>query len=90
MRREDFNNMNPEIIICDCDHKDVETERAVFDAAGFDFKWLHCQTQDEVIEQCRGAVCFLNQYAKMDEKIFKNKSRKVWSVKKKPYLCTRF
>ena len=28
-------------------------------------------SQDEVIEQCQGAVCFLNQYVRMDEKIFK-------------------
>lgn len=61
---------NPKVIICDCDHKDVDTEKAIFDAAGLDFKWLHCQTQDEVIEQCQGAVCFLNQYARMDKKIF--------------------
>lgn len=62
---------NPQIIICDCDHKDVDTEKAVFDAAGMDFRWLHCMSQDEVIEQCQGAVCFLNQYVRMDEKIFK-------------------
>lgn len=62
---------NPKIIICDCDHKDVDTEKAVFDAAGMDFRWLHCVSQDEVIEQCQGAVCFLNQYVRMDEKIFK-------------------
>ncbi|MBC5736771.1 C-terminal binding protein [Lawsonibacter faecis] len=62
---------NPKIIICDCDHKDVDTEKAVFDAAGMDFRWLHCMSQDEVIEQCQGAVCFLNQYVRMDEKIFK-------------------
>lgn len=61
---------NPKIIICDCDHKDVETEKAVFDAAGMDFKWLHCTTQEAVIEQCQGAVCFLNQYTRMDKKIF--------------------
>lgn len=62
---------NPKIIICDCDHKDVDTERAVFEAAGCDFKWLHCKTADEVIEQCQGAVCFLNQYAPMNEKVFR-------------------
>lgn len=61
---------NPKIIICDCDHKDVETEKAIFDAAGMDFKWLHCTTQEAVIEQCQGAVCFLNQYTRMDRKIF--------------------
>ena len=62
---------NPKIIICDCDHKDVDTEKAVFDAAGMDFRWLHCMSQDEVIEQCQEAICFLNQYVRMDEKIFK-------------------
>ncbi len=60
----------PEIIICDCDHKDVDTEKAVFEAAGYDFAWLQCQTQEAVIEQCQGAVCFLNQYTRMDRKIF--------------------
>lgn len=62
---------NPKILICDCDHKNVDIERAVFEAAGCDFKWLHCHTEDEVIEQCQGAVCFLNQYAPMNEKVFR-------------------
>jgi len=61
---------NPKILISDCDHKDVETEKAVFNAAGMDFKWLQCTTQEAVIEQCQGAVCFLNQYTRMDRKIF--------------------
>lgn len=61
---------NPKIIICDCDHKDVNIEKAIFDAAGMDFKWLQCATQEAVIEQCQGAVCFLNQYVRMDRKIF--------------------
>lgn len=64
-------NENPKIIICDCDHNNVDVEADVFTAAGQDFKWLHCQTQQEVIDQCQGAVCFLNQYARMDEAIFK-------------------
>ena len=61
---------NPKIIICDCDHKDVNNEKAVFDAAGMDFKWLQCATQEDVIQHCQGAVCFLNQYVRMDRKIF--------------------
>ena len=62
---------NPKIIICDCDHKDVDTEKAVLAAAGLPCKWLHCKTQEEVIEQCQGAVCLINQYAHMDETVFK-------------------
>ena len=61
---------NPPIIICDCDHKDVDMERSVLTAAGLETKWLHCMTQDEVIEQCQGAVCLINQYVHMDAKIF--------------------
>ena len=61
---------NPKIIICDCDHKDVNIEKDIFAAAGMDFKWLQCATQEEVIRQCQGAVCFLNQYVRMDRKIF--------------------
>lgn len=61
---------NPKIIICDCDHNNVDIEKAVFEKEGFDYKWLQCVTQDEVIEKCQGAVAFLNQYVKMDAKIF--------------------
>ena len=61
---------NKKIVICDLDHEDVETERAVLEAAGFEFEWLHCKTQEEVIEKCKGAVVLLNQYVKMDRKIF--------------------
>lgn len=62
---------NPKIIICDCDHKDVESEKKVFEQQGFDFKWLHCQTEQEVIDQCQGAVALLNQYTPMNETVFK-------------------
>lgn len=61
---------NKKIVICDLDHENVETERAVFDKAGFDFDWLHCKTQEEVIENCKEAEVLLNQYVKMDRKIF--------------------
>lgn len=62
---------NPEIIICDCDHKDVNVEKKTFEKAGMDFRWLHCKSEKEVIEQCRGAVVFLDQYAPMNETVFK-------------------
>lgn len=62
--------MDEKIIICDCDHQNVEEEKKIFDAAGYPFRWHHCMTQEEVIKQCKGAVVFLNQYVHMDEKIF--------------------
>ena len=62
---------NPKVFICDCDHADVLQEEKVFAKEGIEFNWLHCKTQDEVIASCQGAEVFLNQYVKMDEKIFK-------------------
>ena len=59
------------IVICDLDHADVETERAIFDKAGYDFDWLHCVTQDDVINSCQNAEVLLNLYIRMDRKIFK-------------------
>lgn len=61
---------NEKIMICDCDHQDVEAERAVLKNAGYDCVWLHCKDQQEVIEKCRSAVVLLNQYVKMDKNIF--------------------
>ncbi|MGN0149519.1 MAG: C-terminal binding protein [Clostridia bacterium] len=58
------------IIICDLDHSDVNAETKVLNDAGYNFKWLHCKTQKEVIENCKGAVVLLNQYVKMDRTIF--------------------
>lgn len=58
------------IVICDLDHEDVETERTVLEAAGYEFDWLHCKTQEDVIENCKDAVVLMNQYVKMDRKIF--------------------
>jgi D-3-phosphoglycerate dehydrogenase len=62
---------NPKIIICDCDHNNVDTEKAVFDGAGVAFKWLQCHTEEEAVAQCQGAVCLVNQYCPMNEKVFK-------------------
>lgn len=62
--------MEKKIVICDLDHSDVEQETAVFQAAGYKFDRLHCKTQQEVIEKCKGAAVLLNQYIKMDKVIF--------------------
>lgn len=62
--------MNEKIIICDCDHQDVDTEKAVFERAGLAYRWHHCMTQRQVIDECQGAVAFLNQYVRMDRVIF--------------------
>ncbi len=58
------------VVICDLDHKDIAEELAVLSAAGLTTKWLHCTTQQEVIDGCQGAVVLLNQYVRMDRVIF--------------------
>ncbi len=63
--------MDEKIIICDCDHQDVDTEKAVFEEAGYPYRWHHCMTQEEVIRECQGARVFLNQYVRMDETMFR-------------------
>ncbi len=59
-----------EVIICDLDHKNIEQETEVFHRAGMEIPWLHCKTQTEVIENCKGAKVLLNQYVRMDKVIF--------------------
>lgn len=63
---------NFDVIICDCDHKNVEEEAAVFQENGISYQWLHCATQEEVIQSCKGARVLLNQYVKMNANIFSN------------------
>ena len=48
------------IVICDLDHKDVRYETEIFGKAGYSFDWLHCKTQQEVIESCQNAVVLLS------------------------------
>ena len=63
---------NPKVIIVDCDHANIDPEHEVLTGAGIPYKRLQCNTQEEAIAQCQGAVVFINQYLKMDENIFKN------------------
>ena len=35
---------NPQVIICDCDHKHVNQEIEVFKKENIDIKWLQCKT----------------------------------------------
>lgn len=63
---------NKKIVICDLDHENVEAEREVLETAGYTFEWLHCKTQEEVIEHCKDAVVLMNQYVRMDRKVFES------------------
>lgn len=58
------------LVICDLDHENVEPERAVLEKAGFSVIWFQNKTQEEIIEKCGDAVVLMNQYVRMDRKIF--------------------
>jgi D-3-phosphoglycerate dehydrogenase / 2-oxoglutarate reductase len=53
----------PWVLITDCDHPDVELERAVFAAAGLEVRLAQCRTEEDVLAAGPGAVALLVQYA---------------------------
>lgn len=58
------------IFITDCDHANINEEKAVFEAAGISYKLVQCHTEDELIANCQGAVAVCNQYAPFTKKVF--------------------
>lgn len=59
------------IVISDNDHVDQKIEKEVLSSAGLDFELKHCRTEEDVIEQCKGANIILNQYAPFTRKVLK-------------------
>lgn len=57
------------VIITDCDHENIDIETKVLSEAGIEFELKCARTEEEVIEQCRGADIFIVQYAKISEKV---------------------
>lgn len=58
------------IVITDCNHTNINAEKAVFEAAGIPWKFFQCKTEDDLIANCRGAVAACNQRAPFTEKVF--------------------
>ncbi len=58
------------VIITDCDHDNFDAEKKVFSNSEYSFELLQCKTEEDVINQCQGAVAFINQYAPITEKVF--------------------
>ncbi len=59
-----------QIVITDCDHANINEEEAVFKKAGVTYKLVQSTTEDELIENCKGALACCNQYARFTEKVF--------------------
>ncbi len=53
------------VLITDCDHPDIDTERAIFAAAGLDVRLASCRTEDDVLAAGAGAgvLALLVEYA---------------------------
>ena len=58
------------IVVSDCDHESMAVEEALFAASGLSYTHLACRTEDEVIEQCRGAAIVMNQYAPFTPRVY--------------------
>ena len=48
------------IVISDNDHVNLAQEEAVFQKAGMDFTLYQCHTEEEAIQQLKGAEIILN------------------------------
>lgn len=51
------------VVVTDCDHTDLDPERAVLDAAGIGLRREQCRTAADVIARCGGAQVLVDQYA---------------------------
>jgi D-3-phosphoglycerate dehydrogenase / 2-oxoglutarate reductase len=58
------------IVISDCDHESMSVEEELFAQSGLRYTHLTCRTEDEVIDQCRGAGIVMNQYAPFTRRVF--------------------
>jgi D-3-phosphoglycerate dehydrogenase / 2-oxoglutarate reductase len=62
---------NFKVVITDCDHENVNIEHDILKNAGLDFELLQCKTEEDLINNCKGANGFINQYAPITERVLK-------------------
>lgn len=58
------------IVITDCNHANIDAEKAVFETANIPWKLFQCRTEEDLIANCQGAVSACNQRAPFTEKVF--------------------
>ncbi|WMJ77545.1 MULTISPECIES: C-terminal binding protein [unclassified Sedimentibacter] len=61
-----------EVIITDCDHKNIDIETTILNNAKLSFKLLQCKTEKDLINNCKGANILINQYAPITETVMKS------------------
>jgi D-3-phosphoglycerate dehydrogenase len=51
------------VVVTDCDHENLDPERAVLAEHGLSLRLQTCHTAADVVAQCQGAAVLVNQYA---------------------------
>lgn len=62
------------VIITDCDHENIDIETSTLNYANIPFKLLQCRTEDDLINNCKGADILINQYAPITQNVLENLS----------------
>jgi D-3-phosphoglycerate dehydrogenase len=70
-----MSNGKPRIVITDCDHPNVEIERAILSEIDPEFILAQCNTEDEVIEVAKDANGIINQYAPITRRVIESLKR---------------
>lgn len=60
------------VIITDCDHGNIETEKKILSEQSIPFELKQCKTEEDLIKHGQGAEVFINQYAPVTEKVLAN------------------
>lgn len=62
------------VIITDCDHENINIETSILNNADIPFKLLQCKTEDDLINNCKGADILINQYAPITQNVMEKLS----------------
>src|SRR6185369_17894230 len=62
----------PKIVVVDCDHESLRTERALAAQRGIELDLAQCRTEDDVIAAAAGADAILVQYAPITARVLDN------------------
>ncbi|WP_033542546.1 C-terminal binding protein [Planococcus sp. CAU13] len=60
---------NFQVVITDCDHENIDIENNIFEQSQITYSLQNCKTEQDVIENGKGAAVFLNQYAPITDKV---------------------
>lgn len=57
------------VVITDCDHEDINIEEGIFNQSQITYTLKNCKTEQDVIDNCKGAAVFINQYAPITDNV---------------------